>query len=214
MATLRSQQKEATRALLFDVAMRLFERDGYAAVNIDDIVRESAVARGTFYFHYQSKEDILYEAVRQGEREIVARMAEVGPERPFRDVLQATCDAFAAIWGKRRDLLGDAGAVGMRRIVSVAREREEEPLRLELVKHVERALAGRQLSSTLPAQMLADVFLLDVFAALMAWAATGTPDLAVVMPAVIELFLRGAEGFGTPPAPAKPKKLATKPTKR
>jgi hypothetical protein len=44
--------------------------------------------------------------------------------------------------------------------------------------------------------MLADVFLLDVFAALMAWAQTGAPPLAVVMPGVIELFLRGAEGFG------------------
>ncbi len=201
MATLRSQQKEATRALLYDVAMRLFERDGYDAVNVDDIVRESAVARGTFYFHYDSKEDILYEAVRRGEHAIVARMAAVGPERPFREVLQATCDAFAEIWGGRRSLLADAGAVGMRRIVSVPQHRDQEPLRLELVKHVERALAGGELRTTLPAQMLADVFLLDVFAALMAWAATGDPPLTVVMPAMIDLFLRGAEGFGTVPKP-------------
>jgi AcrR family transcriptional regulator len=196
MSTLRAQQKEATRALLFDVAMRLFEKRGYDAVNVDDIVRESGVARGTFYFHYESKEDILYEAVRRGEHEIVARLAALGPERPFRAVLETTCDAFAEIWGGRRDLLGDAGAVSMRRIVSAAKERNEEPIRLELVKHVERALAAGQLRSNLPAQMLADVFLLDVFAALMAWSANGDPPLSVVMPATIDLFLRGAEGFG------------------
>jgi len=178
--------------------MRLFERKGYQAVNVDDIVRVSGVARGTFYFHFPSKEDVLYEAVRRGEREIVARMAAVPENRPFRDVLAVTCEAFAAIWGERRDLLADAGAVGMRRVVSVARERDEEPLRLELVKHVERALASGELRSALPAQMLADVFLLDVFAALMAWAETGSPALDVVMPAVIDLFLRGAEGFGHP----------------
>ncbi len=204
MATRRAQQKEATRQQLFDVAMRLFERDGYDAVNIDDIVRVSGVARGTFYFHYPSKEDILYEAVRRGERAIVLRMAAVAADRPFREVLDATCSAFGEIWGHRRDLLTDAGVVGLRRIVSVPQERDEEPLRLELVKHVERALANRELVSILPAQMLADVFLLDVFAALMAWAQTGTPALDVVMPAVIDLFLRGAEGFGMPAAAAPP----------
>jgi hypothetical protein len=91
----------------------------------------------------------------------------------------------------------------MRRVVSMARERDEEPLRVELVSHVERALGGGELASVLPAQMLADVFLLDVFAALMAWAQTGAPSLDVVMPAVIDLFLRGAEGFGSP-RPAAP----------
>jgi hypothetical protein len=113
-------------------------------------------------------------------------------------VLAATCTGFADIWGERRSLLADAGAIGMQRVISVARERDEEPLRLELVKHVERALSSGELCSVLPAQMLADVFLLDVFAALMAWAHTGAPALDVVMPAVIELFLRGAEGFGSP----------------
>jgi hypothetical protein len=55
--------------------------------------------------------------------------------------------------------------------------------------------------------MLADVFLLNVFAALMAWAETGEPSLDVVMPGVIDLFLRGAEGFGSPPrAPKKKRK--------
>jgi hypothetical protein len=47
--------------------------------------------------------------------------------------------------------------------------------------------------------MLADVFLLNVFASLMAWAEAGEPSLDVVMPGVIDLFLRGAEGFGGQP---------------
>jgi AcrR family transcriptional regulator len=205
MPTLRAQQKKATRGLLFDVAMRLFETSGYDTVNVDDIVRESGVARGTFYFHYQSKEDVLYEAVRRGEVDIAARMAKVALDRPLREVLEACCDGFADLWGgSRRGFLGEAGAVGMRRIVSAPEEREAEPLRNELVKHVERALAAGELTSTLPAMMLADVFLLDVFAALMAWAATGEPALPLVMGGMIELFLRGAEGFGAPPA-AKPK---------
>ena len=88
--------------------------------------------------------------------------------------------------------------VGLRRTISTERTRAEEPLRLELAPRVERALAAGELSSVLPAQMLADVFLLNVFAALMAWAPSGEPSLGVVMPGVIDLFLRGAEGFGAP----------------
>jgi len=205
-ATRRAQQKQATRGHLFDVAMRLFDHRGYDAVNIDDIVRASKVARGTFYFHFPSKEDILYEAVRRGEREIVKRMAAVSEEQPFREVLAATCDGFAATWGERRELLVEAGMVGLKRTISTARAREEEPLRLELVRHVERALAKGELDSVLPAQMLADVFLLNVFAALMAWAPTGEPSLGVVMPGVIDLFLRGAEGFGAPPRSTRRKR--------
>jgi AcrR family transcriptional regulator len=205
--TRRAKQKLATRGHLFDVAMRLFEQKGYDAVNIDDIARASKVARGTFYFHFPSKEDILFEAVQRGEGEIVVRMRAVPADRPLCDLLIATCQGFAAMWGDRRSLLVQAGMAGLRRTIRTARTRDEEPLRLELVGHVERALAQGELRSTLPARMLADVFLLNVFAALMAWAPSGEPPLDVVMPGVIELFLRGAEGFGGPPrAPKKKRK--------
>jgi AcrR family transcriptional regulator len=193
--TRRSAQKQATRERLYATALRLFERDGYAAVSVEDIVRACGVARGTFYFHYPDKEDVLYEAVRRGQDEIAAGMAAAGARGGLRAVLAETCAGFARLWGgrQRRALLADAGALGMRRIAGEARARDEEPLRLELSKHVARAQAAGELRSVLPAQILADVFLLDVFAALMVWAQRGTPPLSVVMPGVVELFLRGAE---------------------
>jgi AcrR family transcriptional regulator len=196
MATRRTLQKEATREQLYSRAMELFDRRGYDEVNIEEIVTECGVARGTFYFHFASKEDVLLEAVRRAERLIAARMAAVPPRRSLRHVLDTTTAGFAEAWEGRRALLPHAGAVSIRRIAQVAEEREREPLRLELVKHVERALAGGELRSPLPAQMLADVFLLDVFAALMSWAAAGEPPLPLVMRGVIELYLHGV-GVGT-----------------
>jgi len=196
MANRRVLQKAATRDRLYEVAMRLFLRHGYEAVNIDDIVRHSRVARGTFYFHFPRKDDVLLEAVRRGERHILERMRALPPRARLEDVLGATTQGFAEVWGRRRRLLGHAGAVALRRIAEVERERDREPLRRELLQHVERSLANGELSSVLPAQMLADIFLLDVFAALMAWAAAGGPSLSMVMPAVIDLFLRGVSGIG------------------
>ncbi|MCB9561842.1 MAG: TetR/AcrR family transcriptional regulator [Kofleriaceae bacterium] len=192
MASRRVAQKEATREHLFTQAMRLFETRGYDAVSIDDIVREAGVARGTFYFHFPRKDDVLIELIRRSDRDIVARMASIERGRPIRDVLRATCDGFADGWRERRGLLPHAGAVALRRIAEVADERDREPLRLELVGHVEAAIAAGELRPGLPAQMLADIFLLDVFAALMAWSVPGEPALDVVMAGVIELFLGGA----------------------
>jgi AcrR family transcriptional regulator len=196
MSSRRDLQKEATREHLYRRAMRLFEERGYEAVGIDEIVRDAKVARGTFYFHFPKKDDVLLEAVRRAENLTAGKMAAVPRGLPLRTVLKATADGFAEAWRDRRVLIPDAGAVALRRIAAVGRERDEEPIRLELVKHVDAAIAGGELRSALPSQMLADIFLLDCFAALMAWAVTGEPDLEVVMPAVIELFLRGAEGFG------------------
>jgi AcrR family transcriptional regulator len=195
-ASRRTLQKEATRDHLYTAALRLFEERGYEQVNIDDIVRAADVARGTFYFHFPRKDDVLIELIRRSDRHIVSKMAAVGANQPLLEALQATTDGFADVWADRRALLPHAGAVGLRRIAEVSHEREQEPLRIELVKHVAAAVAAGELRSPLPAQMLADVFLLDVFAALMAWAMLGPPppDLRQVMGGVIELFLHGARG--------------------
>jgi AcrR family transcriptional regulator len=192
MATRRVLQKEATREHLFTQAMRLFEARGYEAVAVEDIVREAEVARGTFYFHFPKKDDVLLELIARSDAHILSRMAAAKKARTIRAVLRATTDAFAESWRDRRAILPHAGAVALRRIAEVEHERDRQPLRLALATHVTAAIAAGELRSTLPAQMLADVFLLDVFAALMAWARTGQPALDVVLAGVIELFLRGA----------------------
>jgi AcrR family transcriptional regulator len=195
MATRRVLQKEATREHLFTQAMRLFEARGYEQVAVEDIVREAEVARGTFYFHFPRKDDVLLELIARSDAHILARMA-AAPKgkagKSIRGVLRATTDAFAESWRDRRAILPHAGAVALRRIAEVEHERDRQPLRLALATHVTAAIAAGELRSSLPAQILADVFLLDVFAALMAWARTGQPGLEVVLAGVIDLFLKGA----------------------
>ena len=192
MATRRVLQKEATREHLFTQAMRLFEARGYEAVAVEDIVREAEVARGTFYFHFPKKDDVLLELIARSDAHILERMAAAKKGKSIRAVLRATTDAFAESWRDRRAILPHAGAVALRRIAEVEHERDRQPLRLALATHVTAAIAAGELRSSLPAQMLADVFLLDVFAALMAWARTGQPALDVVLAGITDLFLRGA----------------------
>lgn len=159
----------------------------------------AGVARGTFYFHFPAKDDVLIELIRRSDAHIVGKIsksAAVRRGKSLRTVLKATTDAFAEVWTDKRALLPHAGAVALRRIAAVEAARDQQPLRLELVKHVETALADGELARRLPAQILADMFLLNVFAALMAWSSAATPPLPlpVILGGVIELFLHGAAG--------------------
>ena len=80
----RAEQKERTREHLYATSMALFERRGYEQVNVDDIVRAAEVSRGTFYFHFPTKEDVLVESIRRGEALILERIAALPPSARLR----------------------------------------------------------------------------------------------------------------------------------
>jgi len=57
--TLRDEQKRFTRDRLIAGALVAFERKGYAAATIDDIVAEANASRATFYLHFKRKADVV-----------------------------------------------------------------------------------------------------------------------------------------------------------
>jgi AcrR family transcriptional regulator len=64
----------ATRQRIFEAALEEFRREGVASTQIDAIVRTAGVARGTFYLHFQSKDDVLRELQRQIESRVLERL--------------------------------------------------------------------------------------------------------------------------------------------
>ncbi|MCD7746933.1 MAG: TetR/AcrR family transcriptional regulator [Firmicutes bacterium] len=44
---------------ILDIAEQLFKKKGYTQTTVDDILKESGIAKGTLYYHFKSKEDIL-----------------------------------------------------------------------------------------------------------------------------------------------------------
>src|ERR1700757_4707128 len=57
--SLRDEQKRLTRRLLIEGALVAFERKGYAATTIEDIVAEANASRATFYLHFKSKAEVI-----------------------------------------------------------------------------------------------------------------------------------------------------------
>ena len=54
-----------TRGQLVEVALALFAERGVEATSVDEITAAAAVAKGTFYVHFQRKQDVLLERAAQ-----------------------------------------------------------------------------------------------------------------------------------------------------
>ena len=67
----REAQRLQTRARVFDAAVAEFGRSGLAGADVAAIAATAGVARGTFYFHFPTKEHVLVELERAEEAKIV-----------------------------------------------------------------------------------------------------------------------------------------------
>ena len=71
----REAQRLQTRQRVFDAAIAEFKRSGMAEADVGAIVASAGVARGTFYFHFPTKEHVLLELERREEIRIAKEFA-------------------------------------------------------------------------------------------------------------------------------------------
>src|SRR3984893_11233338 len=71
----REAQRLQTRARLFDAAVAEIDRCGFARTDVAKIAAAAGVARGTFYFHFPTKEHVLVEVELAEESKIAANLA-------------------------------------------------------------------------------------------------------------------------------------------
>jgi AcrR family transcriptional regulator len=55
---------------LLDAAVDAFSRRGYGDVNVDDICKAARIAKGSFYRHYRSKEELFFAAAEAAANEV------------------------------------------------------------------------------------------------------------------------------------------------
>lgn len=71
----RAAQRLQTRQRVFDAAIAEFKNVGMAEADIGTIVEAAGVARGTFYFHFPSKEHALLELEAREEARIAKELS-------------------------------------------------------------------------------------------------------------------------------------------
>lgn len=53
------KKPDVRRLEIMDVAEKLFEKEGYAKTSVESIIKKAGIAKGTFYYYFKAKEDIL-----------------------------------------------------------------------------------------------------------------------------------------------------------
>jgi AcrR family transcriptional regulator len=75
---LRERKKARTRATIQREALRLFQRDGYAATSIEAIAEAAEVSPSTFFRYFPSKEDVVLTDFM--DEKTIGRFVEAPPE--------------------------------------------------------------------------------------------------------------------------------------
>jgi AcrR family transcriptional regulator len=73
----REKNKVANRAAILDSARRCFLSEGYDAVTIRDVVRQSGLAAGTFYNYFRTKEELLRALIEFRVTEMTSQLVEL-----------------------------------------------------------------------------------------------------------------------------------------
>ena len=55
----RTIKKDLTRTQILGAASELFAEQGYEQTSIDEITKKADIAKGTFYYHFDSKEEVV-----------------------------------------------------------------------------------------------------------------------------------------------------------
>jgi TetR/AcrR family transcriptional repressor of uid operon len=190
--TERGRQREETRRRVREVALDVIRRDGLGDARVDEIARIAGVSRGTVYFHYPTKEHVVAEVLAEAEGRVAAAIADVPRGAPIADVLEAFCAAFAREWDREAQLFPSVAAVAVRGAAVTMRSKELDPVHRALAARFKSAGERGELTGAVRSTVLANVFLVHVLTATLAWSSRPRPRLATALGDVTEIFLNGA----------------------
>lgn len=188
----RDLQREETRRRVRDAAITILKRDGLVLAKIDDIAKLAEVSRGTFYFHFPTKEDVLINLLEGAEQRIAAAVAALPSKTSLKKALQVFSLAYAKEWEHEEKIFPDVGVVALRRAAS--RSQRSDTVRAALVPFIARAQERGELGVRLPPEVLCDMFLVSAFAAALAWCAHPKLPLLTPLRTVTDIFVKGARG--------------------
>lgn len=166
VGSVREAQRLQTRARVFDATVAEIGRSGLAGADVAAIAAAAGVSRGTFYFHFPTKEHVLVELERAEEAGIVASLQKSKPDDLMslltllvRHVLAAERRLGSVVF---RDMLG----LHFSATRPVEDELIEHPLASFLIAAIADAQAAGRVSQDADATELAVIFLTGLFALL------------------------------------------------
>ncbi|MEW5727917.1 MAG: TetR/AcrR family transcriptional regulator [Pseudomonadota bacterium] len=197
----RLRKKDATYNAVVDVALRLFERDGFDGVTMERIAAEADVAKATLYRYFPVKEAILAAFVRREtarRRPDIEALIAAEPDTRRRLVVLYRCMAewFAAnrTYLSRYITYRLASPGGY-----VPREEERSGFHHHLALVLAAGQRDGDVRADRPVNELAGALGCLHLAAILRWLAEPESDLVATVEPMVSLFLEGAGRDGGRP---------------
>jgi AcrR family transcriptional regulator len=150
---LRERKKEQTRALIAEIAWRLFTERGFDRVKVAEIAREASVSEATVFNYFPVKEDLFFQRMEAFGTRLVETVATRAPGEPVAAAFQ---QAFLAADGGLLARVADGDAEALERLRTVNRvigeSRALQTRELEVFAGYTQALARQLEEEGAPAE--------------------------------------------------------------
>jgi AcrR family transcriptional regulator len=183
----RERKKEETRQAILAAASELFKEKGYEATAVDEIVNRADIVKGTFYYHFESKEQVLvnlrFDAIARA-----MEQAEKALERGTAVEALSILASHMAKWSEDNPELAKVFYAKAPALVTVPSPqsaaannapRVSAPLALKIAQIIKHGQKDALIRDDMEALCLAEMFMFMLFHAQMAWVADGQCDSAV-----------------------------------
>lgn len=183
----REARRLETRSRLFEAAVSEIRQHGLAGADVSAIATAAGVARGTFYFHFPTKEHVLIEVEHNEETRIISELGDAEGDltsvlsRLVHYVLRAKHRLGAEVF---QDMLG----LHFSSTRPVENELRQHPLAEFVVDLIARAQAANQVPQQSDAAELGTFFLTGLFALL----STGAHD-PTLLNRYVSMIVKGME---------------------
>ncbi len=176
-----------------EAAASLLARQGYHNANVDEIIQQSNTSKGSFYFHFPSKEEMVMGLIQQLSGKLV-RKVERSIEKESRPVyrIALAIDALLLTFSKQRKLaeillinMAGQGRVMDKKFLPI-RGRFAKLIQMELDRAIEAGAVPR-----LDTQLVSHVWLGALQEVILQWLTSGrSVPMAETAPALRSLLLR------------------------
>ncbi|MDH6245683.1 TetR/AcrR family transcriptional regulator [Mycobacterium sp. OTB74] len=164
----RDARRIQTRERLLGAAIAEFKRAGMAAADVGAIVAAAGVAHGTFYFHFPTKEHVLFELERREEERIAKTLAQY--LRQPRSLAEVLDQAAKSVMGLERrlgqSLFNDFLALHFSQNRPPQEDGDDHPVIVLVAQQIEGARTRGETDPTINPMNCAVFFLLGLYALL------------------------------------------------
>jgi TetR/AcrR family transcriptional regulator, repressor for uid operon len=193
----REAQRLATREKLLEISVTEFQRSGFAHTDVATIAERAGVSRGTFYFHFPTKDNVLTELRMREEQRIVQDVApQLARTASLEEVLRAVVAGVVAAESRLgADLVRDICAVQFRPSVIGSDTLVDHPVAQFVVDVLSRPPGSPGFQTDVPERTdLAVIFLVGMFG-LLSTRSGPSQERDRLLDSLVTLTVRGVGTF-------------------